>query len=209
MWFQALDDIATRTHWKLIVIAKFACSIDLLPVNDPDSPERAWTACERWRKLAAARIRHLDPDVLVISQSSPAEQVATILGGRSYPHDVWQSGLEAAIADFRISPKKVVVIGNIPLAGGPKCLARHSGDVQFCSGTLPQPITPYNDAERAAVAAVGGTYVDVTPWFCGTVCPVVIGQYAVYWDHFHVSRTYSQTLETVLEQSLPLGSART
>ena len=50
----------------------------------------------------------------------------------------------------------------------------------------------------------GARYVDVTPWFCSTICTAVVGRYEVYYDQYHVTADYSIVLEQVLQQALRL-----
>lgn len=48
--------------------------------------------------------------------------------------------------------------------------------------------------------------VDFTPWICPDgACRAVIGNIAVYFDNWHVGRSYAETLAPVLEQQLIAG----
>jgi hypothetical protein len=67
-------------------------------------------------------------------------------------------------------------------------------------------VVAYNAAERAAASAVGGRYIDTTPWFCGRTCTPIVGTYEVYFDNGHVTRTYAHLLEGVLAEALHFPS---
>ncbi len=195
MWFRALDEIARRTHWRLILLFKPACLAGLLPTHAPNVLGQ-WTACDRWHRFALNRINRIDPDLLIVTQS-----LSQTPQGVVYTPKQWQSGLEELLQ--RAKAAKLVVLGDIPLARGPGCLAQY-GDAQACSPPARSTLTPYERAERRAGSAVGAHYVNVTPWFCAAKCSPVIGSYNVYFDPSHVAVGYSRFLEGVLSQALGL-----
>ncbi len=120
----------------------------------------------------------------------------------------WQQGLTDTIDSLNVPKDTIDILGNIPALpqSGPVCLAQHATDVQKCSGPVRTSLSPYNRAERLAAASGGSRYIDVTPWFCSTVCTAIIGSYEVYLDQFHVTSTYSFALLDVLTDALDLSS---
>jgi peptidoglycan/LPS O-acetylase OafA/YrhL len=59
MWFNALDDIATNAHWRIVLLSKPACLADLLPTRVPGAIGEAtdeWVACDQWHRFAINRI---------------------------------------------------------------------------------------------------------------------------------------------------------
>src|SRR5580704_3982042 len=81
MWFDALDDIATAAHWRLIVLWKAACPAAPLPTQAPGG-RGDWIACDQWHRFALTRINWLDPDLVIVSQS-PYDENPT--GGHQTP----------------------------------------------------------------------------------------------------------------------------
>jgi SGNH domain (fused to AT3 domains) len=196
MWFRALDDIATRAHWKLVVLTKGFCPAAPLSVH-PAGVVGEWVACDQWHKSALARINQIDPALLVVSQAS---------ADGHYTPDQWRRGLEDLFTRVTAPRTVKLVLGNIPATSkDPDCVARHTDDVQACSRPRTSSETPYNNAERSAAAAQGARYIDVTPWFCATTCSAVIGPYNVYYIAHHVALDYSRFLEGVLAGSLDLA----
>ena len=207
MWFQTLDDIATRAHWRLIILSKGSCSADMLHfVNPPGwgTPGGEWQACDQWHHYALKRINQIDPNILIVTQEPN-------LG----PHDAntqpqWQGGLEAVFKAITAPHVRFAVLGNIPLSpkDGTRCVAQNSNDVRVCAGSSPDEYTAWNNAEKAAAAALSVNYTPVNyirtiSWFCsGNICPAVIGRYDVYIDLYHVSSSYANYLEGVLAQAL-------
>ena len=197
MWFQAIDDIATRAHWRLVVLTKGACPASPLPTNYPNVA-REWAACDQWHRFALNRISRIRPDLLIISQSWRDETPK----GQRYTARQWRRGLERLFS--RVSTARVkLVLSDIPLSRGPDCLAQHPDDVPACSGGNRMN---YNRAERHAAAAYGARYISTIPWFCANRCNAVIGNYDVYFNDFHVAVGYSRFLEGVLAESLNLPS---
>ncbi len=206
MWFDVLDRIADREHWRLAVLAKGGCPTLPLAFQNPVGFGEAggrYTPCDQWHRFALARLRALHPDVVIVSQDAEFGP-----GGISYPPSRWEHATLAAIRGLPISPRRVIVLGNIPQEpnGGPNCLAVHPTDVRRCSGADSPYIASHSSAERRAADAAGSRYVDVVPWFCSSTCTDVIGPYQPYWDGYHVTASYSIALGRVLDDALDLGS---
>jgi hypothetical protein len=192
MWFQALDDIATRAGWRLVILSKAACPAAPLPTHYPTALGD-WPACDQWHRYAINRINRLDPDLLIVTQS-----MSQTPEGVDYTPTQWQHGLEQLLKRVDAPATQKLVLGDIPPARGPNCLAQYVDDVQGCSE---HPSPSYNNAERLAEKA---RYVNVTPWFCATKCSAIIGDYDVYYDPSHVAVGYSRFLEGVLSQRIDL-----
>ncbi len=211
MWFKTLNDIAMRAHWRLIIMSKGTCPIDMLHFVNPKgwgAPGGEWQACDEWHTFAIKHIDQIDPNLVILTQEAG-------LGPRDADtRGTWRGGLETLISDIRAPKARIVVLGNIPLSpgGGPDCLSLHPSDIQKCAGRSSDFYTPWRNAEEAAAAARSATYIDTLPWFCSKgVCPAVIGRYDVYVDQYHVSGAYADYLEAVLAQALqlPIGTLPT
>jgi hypothetical protein len=208
MWAQAIDDIALRAEWKFVLLAKAGCPVDMLPYTDPvgfNSPGGTWAACAQWHQFALDRINRLDPDLVIVTQSThPAP------GGRAYTAAQWQGGLEDTLRLMTGPRTRKVVLGNIPYLpqAGPNCLARHLDDVQACSGPSSLSRTPQDRAERAAARTTGAQYIDLSPWMCATSCTAIVGNYEVYADSYHLTITYARFLEEVVNDTLRLPVLR-
>ena len=199
MWFQAFDEIASRAHWRLILMFKPACPAAPLPTHPPigaGSTADVWVACSSWHRFAINRINQTDPDLLVVTQN-----LNVTPQGTPYTPAQWQRGMELLFREITAPKTKKLVLGDIPLALGTDCLARNADNVQACSG---EPATLYNRAERRGAVAEGVRYINVTPWFCTRTCSPVIGGYDVYFDGSHVAVGYTRFLEGVLTQKLGL-----
>jgi hypothetical protein len=209
MWAQAINDIAIRAEWKFVLLAKAGCPVDMLPYVNPagfNAPGGEWTACAQWHQFALDRINRLDPDLVIVTQSTHLAP-----DGRSYSAAQWQQGLEDTLKLMTAPRMRKVVLGNIPYLpqAGPNCLARHMDDVQACSGPGNLSRTPQDHAERAAARTTGSQYIDLSPWMCATTCTPVVGSYEVYADRYHLTITYARFLEEVVNDTLRLPILQT
>ncbi len=204
MWFQTIDYIAFRAHWRLWYLGKSACPVELLPMMNPGgfgSKGGEFTQCDQWHTNAIARINQLRPDLVIVTQETHPGP-----GGADYGATEWQAGLIRFFSSITTPNVQFDVIGNIPRlpSDPPQCLSAHSSDVQACSAARAHAVSPYGQAEAAAVGAVGGRYVDVTPWFCSAVCTAVISHYQVYFNQEHVMGPYAAFLDGVMADALRL-----
>ena len=204
MWFYTIDAIAKKSHWKLWYLAKSYCPAALLPFTK-DQLGGEYGACDSWHQFVINRINHLDPNLVIVSQEGRAPPN----NAKPYSNSQWEDGTKAFFQLIRAPRAHFVIIGNIPMLPqtGPDCIARHTNDVQACTATRAAAETPYHQAEAAAVESFGGRYIDPTPWFCSNVCTPVIGQYDVYYDHYHMMGSYGLYLEGVLAQALQLPAS--
>lgn len=205
MWFRAMDGIAHRSGWRLVVLFKPGCPASLVPVPELSATSGDWGACDQWHHFAVNRIRQIRPSVLVISQTSGYLRPS----GTAYTVAQWKDSVEQLLARASTPATTTIVIGSpaVPQVGGPDCLGRHEQDVQACSGPPQHSFITFNHAERSAVTAAGGRYIDVIPWLCTRVCSSVIGNDEVYLHDDHITLRYTLFLEGVLGKALALPTS--
>ncbi|HEV3132989.1 MAG TPA: acyltransferase family protein [Acidimicrobiales bacterium] len=207
MWFAAMNDIATKAHWKLVYLGKGYCPAATLPFENPGGWGKAggeYAVCDQWHRFAVNRINHIKPDLVVITQERRSK-----VDGADYSPAEWKHGLMRTLQQLAVPAKNIVVLGNLPVLGHfePQCLVAHQKDVQACSNKVFPYQASYISAERGAAASVGARYADITSWFCSATCTPVIGKYQVYWDSWHITASYSFFLEPLLIQALGLPEA--
>jgi uncharacterized membrane protein len=199
MWFTAMDHIAIRAHWRLVILGKGYCMANKYSAA-AIAGSHLFHKCSVWQTFATQRIKQLDPNLVVVTQ-----ELQSNIGKVPYTPSQWQQGLETTLRDIRGPHTNFVVLGNIPQADPdpPDCLADHPEQVQLCSGPLPNQ--SYNDAEKRGVTTEGGRYISVTPWFCSESCSAVVGHFELYLDGLHVTASYSLFLQHVLAEKLHLS----
>jgi hypothetical protein len=194
-WFQAVDAIATRDRWKLVILSKAGCPVSSLagrvaPLIETNAADRS---CRKWHTYVAARINKMRPDLLVVTEDTYKRP-----DGSLFTPQQWQQALTAKLRQLHAG--RIVVLGNNPTGRGPDCLLKLA--VQACATRFKGLESQYVSAERNAARATGARYVDVIPWFCAARCSPVIGHFNVYFDANHITRGYSEYLEGVLTPAL-------
>ena len=205
MWFQALNGIARRAHWKLIVMFKPGCPANDLSTPPPGESTGPWSACDKWHTSAVTVIRAMKPRLLLISQTGRYRRA----NGTTYRLQEWQAATERLLAAVKMPGTKTVIIGNPvePTVAGPDCLARHTDSVQACTGPPSPSFTRFNKAERNAALSSGARFLDVVPWLCTQTCSSVIQRYQVYLRNDHITAAYTVFLEGALANALDLPSS--
>ena len=201
-WFPALDTVANRRNWRLVVLDKSTCPPLELTVFSPVL-DRTYTECSQFRQSSLARIRAERPKVVILGV---ARHYSTAYHFSVYGSE-WISGLASMVREIRALGPRVVVMGPTPkpnLPDVPDCLSAHLFDAAACT-------TPTNvavnmagmNAERVAVVNAGGSYVDVVPWVCTNAsCAVTVGNLLVYRDDNHLTTKYVSWLTPVFETAL-------
>ena len=121
MWFPGFNAVATRKHWKLVLLMKSSCpAVDLSfwywPTNTP------YSSCGAWHHYVTSRINKMDPAVVVLTSWWHGNGI--IPNGSAPTLAQWQAGLERAITSITSPGTKKVVWGDIPYLAqaGPICL---------------------------------------------------------------------------------------
>jgi len=208
MWVPALDKIAKKAHWRLIVLARYYCPAELVTVADPPGhgPTGApFVVCSQWHNWAVRTIDHLTTDRVIISQENryrPADSAGSMTN--IFSRMAWGNGLVSLIQSLRIPRSHIVFLGNIPILPNdpPVCLSQHTADVAACSAPYRHTGTGFNSIERHVVTASHAEFIDPTPWFCSNVCTAIVQHVGVYRDQLHMTGTYAKHLSVALGDRL-------
>jgi hypothetical protein len=202
-WFPALEAAALREHWKLVVVAKSACSAaDTLIYLE--QLKREFTECVQWRKEALAYARSLHPAKVVMASTYPSSKLLGVTGSQDA---AWAAAWRRSIDAVSAPGTQVYFVNDTPWQAGPApdCLSAHLDKPSACvrdrksAVALPERRKLVEDTARAG----GARIVDPVPWFCtATKCPPVIGNILVYRDQHHVTTAYSRLLAPLLAEAL-------
>ena len=212
MWLPALDQVAIRSHWRLVVLGKPYCPAGLVIPTDPPgwgAVGGPYAVCGQWHQWAVSTIDRLHPNLLIVSQLTP--YLRPTVGG----------GAQSEVSPSQSAAGLVALFRSVHGAGWPRscsatspaCPSPHRPacrsirttcrPARYRLGPTPGPsradtTTPSAWPWPSPAAAMSTT----TPWFCSRVCTPVIGRYVVYMDQFHVTATYARYLSVVLGQAL-------
>jgi hypothetical protein len=197
-WFPALDVLARRHDWRLVVYTKISCRFVDLPIFSRDL-KREYTECEQWRENVVARLQQVRPNLVVVSAArgmavvNPADDNPTRQGEAMARLLARIPGRHAIIVD---TPQSHVEV--------PACLSQHINDTRPCDTPRSQALNwRHRLLETAAAGADGATLIDMTNVLCprGT-CPAVLDGYIVLRDVFHLTATFAASLADQLEPAL-------
>ena len=202
-WFDSLNWISDRRHWRLVVMTKEGCTPAEVTLRDgPNS------LCARWREKAKARIARLHPTLVIVSWArwvepfaSQKADVPTRYGGP------WQDGLAAIFQFLRRSARQVMFISDTPYLpqSAPDCVAGHLSDVRPCTTKRSDAtVLPAIKAAELLIAKQEQVNsIDPTSWFCAPrVCPVIVGNIFVYHDKSHMTTEWSRFIAPVLANAI-------
>jgi hypothetical protein len=192
-WLPALDREGKALHWKVVAWTKAACSVADLRLNN-DSLHREFRECDEWRTITIGRIKALDPDLVIVSQSDNVP-------GTQFSNTQWADATAEAMTKFNTAGLRTVYMLDTPLpqGSGPDCVAEHVNDVTSCirnrDGDSIYAYPGRHQAVASTLAAAHVTTVEPANWMCtATKCPMIIDDILVYRDASHMSASYSRFL---------------
>jgi peptidoglycan/LPS O-acetylase OafA/YrhL len=204
----ALEPIARKRHWRLVVLSKQGCSPASVPIWNGGLGRR-YRECETWRERTFKRVERERP-TLIFTDS--ANTYAAMPGGVKLRGDSPESA-DALVAGYTRTLRRLKAIG-VPvalMANGPfstqdvpSCVSGALDHLERCATPKATALRYAPVNRRAAEQVPGVTLIDPTPMICpDEVCPAVIGDVLVYRDTNHLTATYARTLAPWLESQLP------
>ncbi len=198
MWASTLERVAAITGWQVRLFSRGGCPPPDLPYrsNITQTPD---PQCDEFHKTAVEEIRKLNPQLVVATGNHH-----TLATGEMPTPSQWQDALVSTFQELAQPGTRFAVLGPLPSweNNDMKCLSAHSRDVQACSTERANAMPQFADAERAAVATVGGVYVDTVPWVCAEKCEPVISDIVVYYDPWHFTKKYADYLSGAVTDAL-------
>ena len=198
--FPALQPLARRNGWRLIVVTKSGCPpIDGLfspTVSDGDD-------CIEWRETMLDRIASEGAD-FVITGTDTDYPVDGELEGTEREATL-EAGYETVLRRVEDSGARTIAIKNPPSPPRdiPACVAESLDSLDSCAFELPEAFEDTFEV-RAAAAVPGTKLVDVTSEICADGrCAAVVGNALVYRNTNHLTATFATTLAATVERQLP------
>ncbi len=204
MYSPGLIALARRKHWRLVNLTRAGCTVAEVHYNP---------RCDAWRENMLERVARERPSLVVVSTATQTvanpKRYAVLHDGkrltRTESEPYLAAGLVQTLRRLRQTGAKVVVIRD--LAGAPDgvvgCVAAHPHHLVKCAFAPHRPHALAFDA-RAAHRVPGVKLIDPLPILCPNGrCPAVIGHALVYRDPYHLTATFSKTLESWFARELP------
>ena len=187
-WLPALDLIAKKHGWRIVVLTKSNC---LFSDNDEVEDDQY---CRQWNERALAILLEDRPQVVFTTATrgvGAAEHVPPGFVGK------WDKLRTAGI--------QVVAVRDTPWMQFwvPECLDMKRNDSASCSQAKAKLLAERNPVLDLDERPPNVNFIDMTEYFCDkAICPPVIGNVIVYLDDSHITSTYSRTLAPMLSRKL-------
>ena len=197
-WFPALDSIATKRGWRLLVLVKKGCAMAEFVTFDESNRKR--TECGPWREAVMNRLKSEEPNLILVGSY---RYRLTNRPAKSNARSQWLAALTPTLTSLRGLTDKLIVIGDIPHPESwpAKCLANNLSTARDClvdrSKAERKPVV---DAEVGAAKAADATYMKVSDWMCNLQqCAVMLGNIQMYRDDNHIGATASKYFAPFVE----------
>ncbi|MFX0539329.1 acyltransferase family protein [Ornithinimicrobium sp. Y1847] len=194
MWEPAWRVLAAEHRWRVLVMVKAGCQLTTNTGQFPRSTDWPTTAsCQEWNRNAIETLRELDPDAVFTIATSTTGDGDPERASKGFIEAWEQLGEEGipvvAVRDIFRMKERV-----------PDCLEQHPNDPRRCD--TPRQAAPTSPMTPAMVPD-NVSLLDLTDAVCtAEVCPAVIGNIIVYFDHSHLSASYARTLAPALDAAL-------
>ncbi|MEU7875133.1 acyltransferase family protein [Dactylosporangium sp. NPDC049140] len=209
-WFDAMDAVAKKKQWRLVVLAKSGCT-PAAALTIKINSRRAYTECADWREDAFALIKKLKPALVLLSTRTYTDPPVNGQGAptvdKAHADTAWAQATVASATRLAQLGARPIIMQDTPDPRGvsvPDCVAQHPAAVQQCA--LKVPTAEYaarKTAIETAAQPAGISVLDPTEWFCtDTLCPAIIGNTLVYRDGSHVTASYVKLLTPLLTAAL-------
>ena len=112
-WLPAVEAIADRQRWKIVLFVKSACPAVAIPVWDPQTEQEDF-ACSAWREAALRRIIALKPSLVLLSNFSG--YLYRNEPGRLISLSTWSNGARSTFAELAKAGVPTVFLHDTPWA---------------------------------------------------------------------------------------------
>jgi peptidoglycan/LPS O-acetylase OafA/YrhL len=203
-WFDALQEIAQREHWKLTTVLKLGCAA--VDVNDDRE-------CVAWRHSAVPAIVELKPTLIILGSATnkldrpenPQAHATSALVANV------REGVLRTLRPLSVSGARMALLRDTPEFpfDVTSCLARAERHSWYPSNACDLPSARVLDpriyaAEQSAAASLPGVrLIDLNGALCPQgVCKAVINGTVMYRDTHHLAGKSAATLEPLLESQV-------
>jgi peptidoglycan/LPS O-acetylase OafA/YrhL len=175
-WLPSVAYSAARLRFRLIPVVKASCTLGVAS---------AAGHCSDWYQEALARMRQLHPRAILVGQyfDPRIPESSMYAGARRELRDFGKIAPEVALMEdpptHDVNPIDCLLAGSATLGS---CTFPYTGDLRHVHSNM-----------RDLAVSAGADFVPTLQWFCsGSVCPIVVGRYIVYWDTNHMTKTYAR-----------------
>ncbi|NUP74975.1 MAG: acyltransferase, partial [Sinomonas sp.] len=189
-WMSALEPVAEEHGWRVVSLLLGGC------IYSP-SVATSNAACNQFNASVSAYLAANAPSAvfMVGTVAVPSSSAETLT-----------PGLEQIVAQLKAKGTQTIAIRDNPrfTFNMADCVVRYGASSSQCSPALSSVLAPENPLTAFAAQHVDGfAQIDMTDLLCPDgVCSGVIGNTYVYLDNNHVTKTYAESMASMLGERL-------
>ncbi|MCI0689542.1 MAG: acyltransferase [Sporichthyaceae bacterium] len=212
-WLPALEELAGRNDWKLVIYAKSGCAFADAITTAPSRAE-PYHSCVSWNQNVLSALFADKPDYLITSQGKAQALVNGEPAGPTAARKALADGLRARWMQLVDAGIGVVVIRDTPW---PRmqvdlCVSEHLDNLTACTYEREKGMTGGGGPTQLAAleGSRGVNFIDLNDAICPAErCPPVIGNVLVYRQGSHITATFARSLAPRLEAALATAGLAT
>jgi len=185
-WFPAIEKIADSQGYKLFSFTKASCSA----IDIPRANKGAFKAgeCKKRQENQIAKIKKIKPDILILTNSEHYQ----LKSNENQKSFYWQLGQRKLYEELKPVSKHVVFLVDTPKPQIDVPARLASGKVGECN-QINKPIKLGSPSYKK---------IDLTNWFCDSLCQAIKDDYIVYRDASHISLAAALAATEILRSEL-------
>jgi SGNH domain (fused to AT3 domains) len=155
--------------------------------------------CAQFRHNVITAINAMVPPPSLTILAELQLKVELAPNGSTLPYGAWGRGVRSTLSQLHVKPVGVLLGTPIAANNPVTCLSAHVTHIQVCATPNSTAFSTARDnAVATAVAASHDAVVNLSPLFCGTQCPDVIGNHLVFADQWHLDAAYAAQVATAV-----------
>lgn len=182
--------------------------ISTCPFADVDMTIRtgqdATDTCNNNRQAVIDLVNAINPAIVVVLDSEFAYAQMTGPFDDEQQHTAaFTAGRVSSVEQVAAEGRGIFIVAPTPGATAIAECATKVGTPADCVGELSEWWKSHDEADKAAAAQLGATYIETRDWYCSeTACPAFAGTTPIRWDSGHMTAAYSQKIIPALAEAL-------
>jgi peptidoglycan/LPS O-acetylase OafA/YrhL len=202
-WVPALDILAKDRGVRLVTYLKMGCPVVIEP-EDRDIDGNS-AGCDEWSMEVLQRLEQDRPDWVFTTSTRPNPYDIGDITPDSYVR-VWQYLSDRGLPLLALRDTPWLTRDGIPYLA-PDCLSG-GGTAESCGLPREEALSPENPALAAGEGMELVRQLDMSNAVCDVdICRAVEGNYIVYHDAHHLSKSYVETMAPELDRQIGLATA--
>ena len=214
-WLGALDRYGKERGVKIVAMVKGGCPVPDMPELMQPRLKRYYHECTRYREAMVKRIIDMRPTAAILSSWDHYMPVSGKGSDWQVTAEIWGRGLRRTYERLSNAGVPVLAIRGTPRTwfDVPACLSRRAARLPMaseCTYDRSRSLSKVAvDAQTEAARGLRVAFVDMNDQICSSArCPVVKGRTIVFTDDNHLTKSFSESVGSVLGSRLEAALGR-